>query len=333
MRRILPPIPDLPQHLPQNVTATPEQLLSSHENQITQSPPESLLGCLASGRWTSQEVTLAFLRRAGLAQKLVNCVTELLPEKALSRATELDRYMANFHKPVGPLHGLPISVKEHIGMEGLACNAGYVAWANNIPTVDAFILKILWDAGCVFFVRTTQPQTLVVLASKPWTIDPSLVPIPWRNDTRQPQEYDDLDLKIAVMWSDDVVTPHPSVRRALEMMVEQLKTMHEVDVVDWRPYDHKRAWEIIVRSERSHSYLQRRCFAKCEQAGLYYVDGGKDTKDLLAATQEPWRPLSEFIITDNPHVKDRTRAEIQELIESMEEYRLEYAGSELLCLS
>ncbi|KAL8654945.1 MAG: hypothetical protein Q9210_001188 [Variospora velana] len=144
-----------------------------------------------------------------------------------------------------------------------------------------------------------------VLTSRPWTLDPSLVPIPWRNDTGQLQEDGGSSLKIAVMWSDDIVTPHPSVRRALEMMVERLKMIHDVEVVNWKPYDHKRAWEII--------------------ASLYYVDGGEDTANLLAATQEPWRPLSRFIITDNPHVKDRTRADIQKLIETMEDYKLEYA--------
>lgn len=46
-------------------------------------------------------------------------------------------------------------------MRGLDLNAGYCSWAGNIAAEDAFILKILWNAGCVFYARTTQPQTLV----------------------------------------------------------------------------------------------------------------------------------------------------------------------------
>ena len=46
-----------------------------------------------------------------------NCLTELLPERALNRARELDEYFSIHKKPVGPLHGLPISVKEMIGMK------------------------------------------------------------------------------------------------------------------------------------------------------------------------------------------------------------------------
>ena len=68
------------------------------------------------------------------------------------------------------------------------------------------------------------------------------------------------------------------------------------------------------------------------QAGLYYVDGGKETADLIDSTGEPWRPLSEFIIKENPHVRDRTKVEIQDMIQARDKYRAEYASSQL-CLS
>ena len=90
-----------------------------------------------------------------------NGVTEALPEKALSRAEELDAYYKEHERPIGPLHGLPISVKEHIGMKGLTLSAGVVTWANKRAADDAVLLKILWEAGCVFHVRTTLPQLVV----------------------------------------------------------------------------------------------------------------------------------------------------------------------------
>ena len=85
----------------------------------------------------------------------------MLPQKALTRAKELDTYYTENQKPVGPLHGLPISVKEHVGMKGMNQNAGFVSWVDREAQDDAHILKILWNAGCVFYVRTTEPQTLV----------------------------------------------------------------------------------------------------------------------------------------------------------------------------
>lgn len=92
-----------------------------------------------------------------------NCITELLPERALARAKYLDDYYTQHKKPLGPLHGLPISVKEHIGIEGLGLNAGYVAWWGKVAEEDAHVLQILLRAGAVFHARTTQPQTIMHL--------------------------------------------------------------------------------------------------------------------------------------------------------------------------
>lgn len=158
-----PPLPALPNELPLNVTGIPRQVLTEREMELTESSPEYLLNGLAAGFVTSTEVTTAFLRRAGLAQKLVNCVTELLPERALKRAAELDAYYAEHKKPIGPLHGLPISVKEHVGMKDLDLNAGFVGWVGKMGNDDAVILKLFWNAGAVFYVRTTQPQSLMHL--------------------------------------------------------------------------------------------------------------------------------------------------------------------------
>jgi len=160
-----PPLPQIPQDQAQLLDKTdiPNSLLSSHEIDITYTNVEDLLLKLSSAEWTCAEVTRAFLRRAGLAQELSNCVTELLPAQAMKRAAELDTYLAREKKTVGPLHGLPISVKEHIGIKGLDLNAGFVSWVGRRGADDALILKILWDAGAVFYVRTTQPQTLMWL--------------------------------------------------------------------------------------------------------------------------------------------------------------------------
>jgi len=59
-------------------------------------------------------------------------------------------------------HGLPISVKEMIGMKDLGLNACYVAWRGKTADEDAHVLQIFWDVGAVFFART-QPPTMMHL--------------------------------------------------------------------------------------------------------------------------------------------------------------------------
>ncbi|KAK3080418.1 hypothetical protein LTS18_001552, partial [Coniosporium uncinatum] len=122
---VQPTLSDVPSQLPLNITSLPKQLLTNREIEITETSPEDLLSALGSGTLSSTEVTSAFLRRAGLAQKLVNCITELLGPEALERASYLDGYLKERGKPIGPLHGLPISVKEHIAFKGKDINCGF----------------------------------------------------------------------------------------------------------------------------------------------------------------------------------------------------------------
>lgn len=80
-------------------------------------------------------------------------------------AIERARYLDSLPKPLGLLHGLPISTKEIQGMRGsgMTCNSSYVAWIGKICTQPLLLHEILWNAGCVFYVRTTQPQTVMHL--------------------------------------------------------------------------------------------------------------------------------------------------------------------------
>ncbi|KZF26180.1 amidase [Xylona heveae TC161] len=409
--RVDPAIPDAPAKLPLNVTGLPKQLLSAREIEITEQTVPELKQKLSTGEWKCVDVIKAFLRRAGLGQKLVNCVAELLPERAIKRAEELDQYLEEHKRPIGPLHGIPISVKEHLGMKGLDLNAGFCSFVGKVPDEDAHLLKILWEAGCVFYVRSTQPQTLMhletssnlcgvtvnpfnraltcggssggegalqgiggsilgigsdiggsirspaanngaygfrpstyrlptggyasampgadsivgvvgplsnslegielfmqtVIDAQPWLKEPSLVPLPWKQP--DPNWFTDhsgkFKIKVGVLWTDEVVKPHPPVLRALKEVVEKLKQTEGYEIVEWKPYKHDLAWDII--------------------ASLYFPDGGAKESAAIDSSGEPWRPLSEFIIKDNPLVKAHSIDDIWFWHRQRNEYRTDYA--------
>ncbi|KAL8800773.1 MAG: hypothetical protein Q9182_004937 [Xanthomendoza sp. 2 TL-2023] len=404
-----PPVPDVPQDLAKNVTDVPKRLLSAEEVFITETAPETLVNYLAAGKLTSTAVIHAFLRRAGLAQKLTNCITELLPGEALSRAKYLDEYYHKHKSPIGALHGLPISVKEHIGMKGKGLNGGFVSWWERKGEIDSHVLKILWRAGCVFYARTTQPQTLMhletsnnlygvtvnpynrdltpggssggegaliglrgsclgigsdiggsvrspsancglyglrpssyrvpvegcaatmlgeeqvvpvigplstslegvklfmktVLSAKPWLEEPSCLPMPWKDHESHLPTSQGKKLRVAVLWSDEVVKPHPPIIRALNEVVTALQALPEVEVTKWMPYKHDEAWEII--------------------ASLYFADGAREENEAISASGEPMRPLTRFIIHENPYVKHLTVEEIWYWTSRRERYRRDYA--------
>lgn len=54
----------------------------------------------------------------------VNCLTEIFVERALARAAELDAHLTQTGKVVGPLHGLPISLKDQLRMKGIETTMG-----------------------------------------------------------------------------------------------------------------------------------------------------------------------------------------------------------------
>jgi len=72
IQSVEPAVPKIPADLPLDVTDVPEELISLREAWLTQKPPEELVKWVASGKYTAISVITAFLRRAGLAQALVN---------------------------------------------------------------------------------------------------------------------------------------------------------------------------------------------------------------------------------------------------------------------
>ncbi|OAX42358.1 general amidase [Rhizopogon vinicolor AM-OR11-026] len=146
-----------------DVTGFPETcgLLNAREIEMTNTSVDVLLERLASGEWTSVDVTTAFYKRAIVAQQLVNCLTEIFVDRALARAAELDDHLKKTGKVVGPLHGLPISLKDQICIKGLETTMGYVSWIGQYAEKNAVLVDILLECGAVPFVRTNIPQTLM----------------------------------------------------------------------------------------------------------------------------------------------------------------------------
>ncbi|KAK8057939.1 hypothetical protein PG996_011876 [Apiospora saccharicola] len=161
-------IPDAADSLPLSSQDLPKTVLTEREIEITeQYGIVQLLGLLRERKITVEEVTRAFLRRAALAQVATNCLTELLWDQAIARAKHLD----SLPEPRGALFGLPISTKEHHGMVSAASanvttSASFVAWVGKPHEGPNLLYDTFWNEGCVFFARTTQPQTIMHLETE-----------------------------------------------------------------------------------------------------------------------------------------------------------------------
>ena len=84
-------------------------------------------------------------------------MTEILFQEALTRARELDALPS----PIGPLHGIPMTVKDQFNITGHDSSLGYIARAFSPATSDADVVSILRDAGVIFIAKTNLPQSIM----------------------------------------------------------------------------------------------------------------------------------------------------------------------------
>ncbi|KAJ6178101.1 hypothetical protein N7519_008562 [Penicillium mononematosum] len=113
-------------------------------------------------RVTSEALTAAFCKRAAIAQQVTKCLTEIFFDKALQRARELDDYLMRTGEVVGPLHGIPVSVKDRFDVEGFDTTVGWVGLTNKPAKSNSSIVQLLESMGAVLYVKTNVPQSLMM---------------------------------------------------------------------------------------------------------------------------------------------------------------------------
>ncbi|KAG5366846.1 putative amidase PB8B6.03 [Yarrowia sp. B02] len=147
----------LPDKVPTNVRPL-LKLLHDEDYAIVTLGGIELLDKLATGKLSSVQVTGAFIRAALLAHKLVNCATEFLAERAYERAKFLDEHLKE-KGPVGPFHGLPVSVKELLAVKGHISTCENSYFLDSEPQEDdSTLIKEVERQGGTIFVRTNGPQ-------------------------------------------------------------------------------------------------------------------------------------------------------------------------------
>ncbi len=106
---------------------------------------------------SSREVVQAHLERIAAINSAVNAITVVFADEALAAADAADASIAS-RASVGPLHGVPITVKENIDVSGSATTQGVVSLKNSIPEQDAPIVRHLKNAGAIVIGRTNMPD-------------------------------------------------------------------------------------------------------------------------------------------------------------------------------
>ncbi|KAL2021891.1 hypothetical protein VTK56DRAFT_6486 [Thermocarpiscus australiensis] len=354
-----------------------QQFLDADDIFITSKDSVDIVNAIKEGKLNAVRVTTAFCKAAAIAHQINNCLHEIFFDQALERAKYLDDYYAQNGTTIGPLHGLPISLKDQFHVKGVDTTMGYVGLiggnlgisdASQTHQVESQIVTELLSLGAVLYCKTSVPQTLFfgetknniigqtmnphnqnlacggssggegalmalrgstlgvgtdiggsvripavfnavfalkptpervsyrdaantipgqttyrstvgfmstsldglelalrsILSTQPWLRDPSVVPIPYRQEIvdqyRKRGNLDgtakssELPLKLGILWTDGVITPHPPIMRGLHAVANAMEQAGH-KLVNWNPPPQSTARRIhaaLLRADGSH---------------------------------------------------------------------------------
>ncbi|MCC5885680.1 MAG: indole acetimide hydrolase [Gammaproteobacteria bacterium] len=127
--------------------------MNSNDHALWRRSASELAGLIRSKEVSSREVVAAHLDRIEAVNGTINAVTRVLAESALAAADAADR-----SEPVGPLHGVPFTIKENIDLAGTATTQGVPALAEAVSSVDAPVVERMKAAGAIALARTNLPE-------------------------------------------------------------------------------------------------------------------------------------------------------------------------------
>ncbi|KAF2705077.1 acetamidase [Pleomassaria siparia CBS 279.74] len=133
------------------------KFIDSHQYENSTTNPAStdqvdgILEAISSGAVTATKLCHAYIAR----------LTEILFDDALNRAEELDQYFKEHGKLVGPLHGVPMTLKDQFDVKGYDSTLGYVGRAFKPAKQDCVVVSLLRQMGAVIMAKSNLPQSIM----------------------------------------------------------------------------------------------------------------------------------------------------------------------------
>src|SRR6185503_14400515 len=139
----------------------------------------NLAAAIAKGELASRDLLEEYATRIERLNPAVNAVVTLSLDRARIEADAADAAVAR-GDTLGPLHGLPITIKDAISTDGIRSTGGAVELRDHVPDADAEAVARLRAAGAIVFGKTNVPRwsgdvqtfnNLFGTTNNPWSLD------------------------------------------------------------------------------------------------------------------------------------------------------------------
>ena len=140
-------------------------VVSSNSFTVVEATIPEMQAALKSGRLTSRDLVQLYLNRIATYEDKLHAAITVNPN-ALAEADRLDAER-KAGKIRGPLHGIPIAVKDNILTTDMPTTGGALAFEGFVPPYDATITKKLRDAGAIIIAKTQMTELANWVAGNP----------------------------------------------------------------------------------------------------------------------------------------------------------------------
>src|SRR5262245_11755523 len=120
---------------------------------------------MTEGRVTSRQLVVEYLTRIALYEDQLKAIITVNP-RVLEEADVLDRERAQ-GRVRGPLHGIPIAIKDNIHTTDMPTTGGALAFDGFVPPYEATLVKSLRDGGAVIIAKTGMTELANWIAGPP----------------------------------------------------------------------------------------------------------------------------------------------------------------------
>jgi len=130
---------------------------SEASGDITSKSASELAGAIRSKQLSSRAIVEAHLEQIAKVNPKLNAIVQLTADSARKEADQADAALAR-GEIMGPLHGVPMTIKDTLETDGVICTGGTKGRANFVPKADATAVARLRAAGGIILGKTNVPE-------------------------------------------------------------------------------------------------------------------------------------------------------------------------------